>query len=163
MLSLSACPLPSPGPGASGAGAQGHLPSLPLQPRPCCSAMFTARVCWACWAKAFQADQSSLRPWGSPPSDRWLCELGRDGLVPLAGVRKRKPGEGQALGQSTLELVGEPRVGWVQGAPIFQSEKDRKASERLAWWGLTEAGWRCSAGTAPRQVLRALPTLSRSA
>lgn len=95
--------------------------------------------------------------------DRWLCKLVRCGLVPLVGVRKRKPGEGQALGQSTLELVGEPGVGRVQRAPIFQSEKDRKASERLAWWGLAEAEWRCSVGTAPRQVPRTLPTLTRSA
>lgn len=78
--------------------------------------------------------------------DRWLCKLVRGGLVPLVGVRKRKPGEGQALGQSTKELVGEPGVGRVQRAPIFQSEKDRKASERLAWWALAEAEWRCSGG-----------------
>ena len=50
----------------------------------------------------------------------------------------------------------EPGVGWIQGAPIFQGEEDRKASERLAWWGLTEAGWRCP-GSPPARCREPCP------
>lgn len=45
------------------------------------SATFTARVCragcWACWAEAFQADQSLLKSWGGPSLKMALSSAGQ--------------------------------------------------------------------------------------